>query len=124
REPAGALRHVRASRALGLLRLLRPTPAASPDAAPSLHPPARRAHRGPPGGPPLSLRADLRVTCPAVPLRPHHGAAPDLRRGLPTVTPQTCPVPSRPATSTGPRVARPVMRGRARAAHPAHIRQV
>src|SRR5690606_19405051 len=94
REPAGALRHVRTSRALGLLRLLRPTPAASADDAPSLHPAGRRADRGPPGWFPCSLRTDRQVRCPAMPLRPRHGYAADLHRGLPPGDinrPKSCP---------------------------------
>ncbi len=83
-EHAGVLRHVHSFPVLGLLRPLRPTPAASADNERSLRPAGSWPGWGPPGWFPRSLRTVRQGWCPAMPLRHRHGYAADIHRGLRT----------------------------------------
>ena len=67
---------------LGLLRALRPTPAASADDGPSRRPAGCWPVMGPPGWFPRSLLTVRRMRRPAMPLRPRHAYAADIQRGL------------------------------------------
>ena len=83
-ELAAPLRHVAGFPGLGLLRRLRPTPAASADDGPCPPPTWLAGRRGqPPGWFPRSPRTVRRGRRPAMPLQPRHGYAADLHRGLP-----------------------------------------
>jgi hypothetical protein len=84
-ESAAALRHVPASRGLGLLRRLRHAPAVPTDDAPAHHRPGRPEGEIRSGRFPRSPCPGRRVRCPALPLRPRHEYAAALPRGLPTV---------------------------------------
>ncbi len=79
-EHAGALRHVRSFPALGLLRLLRPTLAASAGNEPSLRPQGRS---GLPVWFPRSLFSVRQVRCPTMPLQLRRRYAAALHDGLP-----------------------------------------
>ena len=84
-EHAGPLRHVDGFPALGLLRVLRPTPRPSADDGPSRRPAGCWPRgRGPRDGSHVHSRTVRRVRCPAMPLRHRHGYAAGLHRGLPT----------------------------------------
>ena len=110
-EHAGPLRHVAGFPGLGLLRVLRPIPAASAGDGPSRRPAGCWPGRGPPGWFPRSL------------LEPFDGVGAQLCPcNIATATPQAFTVASRPATSPSPGVPR-TQRAGARC-DPAQIRQV
>ena len=82
---AGPLRHVAGFPDLGLLRVLRPTPAASAGDGPSRRPPAGCAGDGDRrDGSHVHSRTVRRGRRPAMPLQHRHGYAAGLHRGLPT----------------------------------------
>jgi len=69
---------------LGLLRPLRPIPAATADNARSRRTAGCWPVRGPPGWFPRSLRTVRQGWCPAMPLRHRHAYAAGIHRGLRT----------------------------------------
>jgi hypothetical protein len=84
RDHAGPLRHAAGFPGLGLLRVLRPTPAASADGGPSHRAAGCRPGRGPPGCFHVHGRTVRPGRRPAMPLQHRRGYAADLHRGLPT----------------------------------------
>ncbi len=81
---AGLLRRVRASRALGLLRDLRPARRPSVGNGPARHRTGCPAERATAGGSHVHHGIDRRGRCPPLPRQPRHTCAADIRHGLPT----------------------------------------